>query len=69
MKDEKKSSLEKIGYIKTLPKEADIENYEIIHIKDKTGKKCTLYRLINNNKEFDDVSNFNTSWSLFNSYL
>ena len=69
MKDKKKSSLEKIGYIKTLPKKADINNYEIIHIKDKNEKKCTLYRLINNNKEFDDISNFNESWILFNSYL
>ena len=69
MSKDKTSSLEKIGYTKKLPKDADINNYESLFITNKDGKKVTLYRLISAKKEIDDTSNFSNSWDVFNSYL
>lgn len=69
MSKDKTSSLEKIGYTKKLPKDADINNYESLLITNKDGKKVTLYRLISAKKEIDDTSNFSNSWDVFNSYL
>ncbi|MEC7646483.1 MAG: hypothetical protein VX689_03255 [Bacteroidota bacterium] len=69
MSENKILSLEKIGYLKTLPKKADINDYESLVITKKNGEKITLYRLSVDRKEFDDTSNFSTSWDLFNSYL
>ena len=63
------SSLEKIGYIRKLPKDANLNDYESITIKSKDGKKITLYRNLDEKKEIDDTSNFSSSWDLFNSYL
>ena len=68
MPKNKISSLEKIGYIKSLPKGADINNYENISIKEKNGETFILYRLLERKKE-DDTSNFSSSWGVFNSYL
>ena len=39
MHKKKTSSLEKIGYLKSLPKDADINNYESVSIKKKKWKK------------------------------
>ena len=69
MSDKKTSSLEKIGYLKTLPKDADINDYESLLITKEDGKKITLYRLSSEREEFDDTSNFSNSWDVFNSYL
>ena len=69
MSEKNTSSLEKIGYLKTLPKDADINDYESLLITEKDGKKITLYRLSSERKEFDDTSNFSNSWDVFNSYL
>ena len=69
MSDNKTSSLEKIGYIKILPKDADINDYESLLITEKDGEKITLYKLASERKEFDDTSNFSNSWDVFNSYL
>tara|TARA_B100001250_G_C19488080_1_gene651776 strand:- start:497 stop:712 length:216 start_codon:yes stop_codon:yes gene_type:complete len=69
MSDKKAPSLEKIGYIKKLPKGADINDYESLLITEKDGKKITLYRLSSAREEFDDTSNFHDSWNIFNSYL
>ncbi len=69
MSNKKISSLEKIGYIKKLPKGANINDYESICLKQKSGKKITLYRYLNHRKEIDDVSNFSSSWDVFNRYL
>lgn len=69
MSDIKKSSLEKIGYIKLLPKGADINDYETITIKDKDGKSVTLYRCISDKEAIDDTINFSSSWDVFNSLL
>ena len=69
MSKKKMSSLEKIGYLKSLPKGADINNYESISIKANNGKKFILYRELEKKKEIDDTSNFSSSWGIFNSYL
>ena len=69
MPEKKISSLEKIGYIKSLPKGADINDYENISIKAKNGKTLTLFRALEDRKEFDDIGNFSNSWGVFNSYL
>ena len=69
MSEKKISSLEKIGYLKTLPKDADINDYESLLITGKNEKKTTLYKLSAERTEFDDTSNFSNSWDVFNSYL
>lgn len=63
------SSLEKIGYTKTLPKNADIDNYERLLITKKDGKAITLYKLNSESKRFDDTTNFDNSWEIFNDHL
>jgi hypothetical protein len=69
MSEKNTSSLEKIGYLKILPKDADINDYESLLITEKDGEKITLYRLSSEREEFDDTSNFSNSWDVFNSYL
>tara|TARA_B100001758_G_scaffold247889_1_gene268206 strand:+ start:5371 stop:5583 length:213 start_codon:yes stop_codon:yes gene_type:complete len=69
MSERRLSSLEKIGYIRKLPKDANLNDYESITIKSKDGKKITLYRNLDKKKEIDDTSNFSSSWDVFNSYL
>ena len=69
MSDKKISSLEKIGYLKVVPKDADMNGYESIIIKEKSGKTLTLYRLTKDREDIDDTRNFNSSWDVFNSLL
>jgi hypothetical protein len=69
MSDKKISSLEKIGYLKVVPKDADMNDYESIIIKEKSGKTLTLHRLTKDRENIDDTSNFNSSWDVFNSLL
>ena len=63
------SSLEKIGYIKTLPKNSDINEYESISVKKTNGESVVLYRFIETKTDFDDTSNFSNSLEVFNSFL
>jgi hypothetical protein len=63
------SSLEKIGYFKTLPKNSDINEYESISVKNTNGESIVLYRFIETKTEFDDTSNFSSSLEVFNSFL
>ena len=69
MRDSKKSSLEKIGYQKELPKGSDINDFEIISVTQKNGDKINLYRNKGEKQEVDDTSNFESSWEVFNSLL
>ena len=69
MSEKKQSSFERVGYIKTLPKSADISDYESILVKDNEGKFTTLYRKIVEERKFDDTINFSNSWDDFNSLL
>ena len=63
------TSLEKIGYIQTLPKNADINEYESISVKNTNGESIILYRFIKNKTNVDDTSNFSNSLEVFNSFL
>jgi hypothetical protein len=69
MSNDRITSLEKIGYIKTLPKDSDIHDYESISVKDTNGEWIVLYRSLKNRTNFDDTSNFSNSLEVFNSFL
>ena len=69
MSEKKQSSFEKVGYIKQLPTNADINDYESILVKNNEGKSTTLYRKIVEGKKNDDTINFSESWDVFNSLL
>ena len=69
MSEKKQSSFEKVGYIKQLPSNADISDYESILVKTNDGKFTQLYRKIVEKIKFDDNTNFSESWDLFNSLL
>jgi hypothetical protein len=69
MSEKKQSSFEKVGYIKQLPTNADINDYESILVKNNDGKSTTLYRKIVKEIKFDDTTNFSESWDVFNSLL
>ena len=69
MTEKKQSSFEKVGYIKQLPANAEISDYESILVKNNEGKSTTLYRKIVEERKFDDTANFSESWDVFNSLL
>ena len=69
MSEKKILSFEKIGYTKNVPKGSDLDNFEIISIKNKSGKTITLYRNKLEKEEFDEISDFSKSWNIFNSHL
>ena len=69
MAEKKQSSFEKVGYIKQLPTNADINDYESILVKNNEGKSTTLYRKIVKDRKFDNTTNFSESWDVFNSLL
>ncbi|HJM16501.1 MAG TPA: hypothetical protein QF851_03510 [Flavobacteriales bacterium] len=69
MSENKLHSLEKIGYTKDVPEASDLDNFETISVKSKSGKSITLYRNKSEKEEFDEISDFNRSWDLYNSYL
>ena len=69
MTEKKQSSFEKVGYIKQLPTNAEISDYESILVKKNNGKFTTLYRKIVEERKFDETVNFSESWDVFNSLL
>ena len=69
MAEKKQSSFEKVGYIKQLPTNAEISDYESILVKTNDGKFTQLYRKIVEKIKFDDNTNFSESWDVFNSLL
>jgi hypothetical protein len=69
MAEKKQSSFEKVGYIKQLPSNADIRDYESILVKNNEGKFTRLYRKIVKKRKFDDTTNFSESWDVFNSLI
>ena len=64
-----KSSLKKIGYKKFLPKDFNINDYDVISLTEKNGNKISLYRNKKEKQELDDNVNFSRSWRVFNSHL
>ena len=69
MSENKLHSLEKIGYTKNVPEGSDLDNFETISVKSKSGETITLYRNKLEKEEFDEISDFSKSWDIFNSYL
>ena len=69
MRDKKISSFEKIGYLKSIPKNADINDFETISVTTKNGESVVLYRDKKERKEIDETINFKESWEVFNSLL
>ena len=69
MTEKKQSSFEKVGYIKQLPTNADISDYESILVRNNEGKSTTLYRKIVEVRKYDNTANFSESWDVFNSLL
>ncbi len=69
MTEKETSNFERIGYLKNLPKGADINDYENITVKNKEGESIKLYRKIVEEKQFDDTTNFSNSWDVFNALL
>ena len=69
MRDKKISSFEKIGYLKSIPKNADINDFETISVTIKNGESVILYRDKKERKEIDETTNFKKSWEVFNSLL
>lgn len=64
-----KDYLKNKGYIKKIPEDANIHEYEKIIIK-KNQKKEVLYRLLSKRKSSnDDQYNFSNSLKIYNSYL
>ena len=68
MSEKKILSFEKIGYTKNVPEGSDLDNFEIISIKNKSGETITLYRNKLEKEEFDEISDFSKSWNIFNSH-
>ena len=46
MSEKKILSFEKIGYTKDVPEASDLDNFETISVKIKSGETITLYRII-----------------------
>ena len=69
MSEKKILSLEKIGYTKNVPEGSDLDNFETISVKSKSGETITLYRNKLEKEEFDEISDFSKSWNIFNSHL
>ena len=69
MSEHKLHSLEKIGYTKNVPELSDLDNFETISVKIKSGETITLYRNKLEKEEFDEISDFSKSWNIFNSHL
>ena len=68
MSEKKILSFEKIGYTKNVPKGSNLDNFETLSVTIKSGEKITLYRNKLEKEEFDETSDFNRSWDVFNSY-
>lgn len=64
-KSNKTSSLEKIGYIKSLPKDADLNDYEKITISYGNNQSMKMFRKKSEKSE-EDINNFHRSWKIYN---
>ena len=69
MSEKKILSFEKIGYTKDVPESSDVDNFETISVKIKSGETITLYRNKLEKEDFDEISDFSKSWNIFNSHL
>ena len=63
------SRLEKIGFVSQLPKKANIDDYEVITIKGKSGEKLKMYREKKEQIDKDGLEDFTHSWTTFQQNL
>ena len=59
------SRLEKIGFVSQLPQKANIDDYEVIIINGKSGKKLKMYREKKEQIDIDGLEDFTHSWTTF----
>ena len=63
------SHLESIGFLTELPEQVNIDDYEVIAIKVKSGEKLRMYRRKNHKIDEEDLENFTKSWDTFQKNL
>ena len=63
------SRLEKIGFVSQLPQKANIDDYEVIIINGKSGKKLKMYREKKEQIDIDGLEDFTHSWTTFQQNL
>ena len=61
--------LEKIGFLSKLPQKANIDDYEVITINGKSGKKLKMYREKKEQIDIDGLEDFTHSWTTFQQNL
>jgi hypothetical protein len=63
------SRLEKIGFVSQLPPKANIDDYEVITVNGKSGKKLKMYREKKEQIDKDGLEDFTHSWTTFQQNL
>ena len=63
------SRLEKIGFLSQLPPKANIDDFEVITINGKSGKKLKMYRKKKEQIDKDSLEDFTHSWTTFQQNL
>ena len=63
------SRLEKIGFVSQLPPQANIDDYEVVTINGKSGKKLKMYREKKEQIDKDGLEDFTHSWTTFQQNL
>ena len=59
------SRLEKKGFLSQLPPKANIDDYEVITINGKSGKKLKMYGEKKEQIDKDGLEDFTHSWTTF----
>lgn len=63
------SLLETKGFLYQLPAKANIDEYEVITVKGKSGEKLKMYRRKKEQIDKEELENFNKSWDTFQQHL
>ena len=63
------SLLEKKGFLYQLPAKANIDDYEVITVKGKSGEKLKMYRRKKEQFDKEELESFNKSWDTFQQHL
>ena len=61
--------LEAKGFLYQLPAKANIDDYEVITVKGKSGEKLKMYRRKKEQINKEELDNFNKSWDTFQQHL
>ena len=63
------SLLEARGFLCQLPAKANIDDYEVVTVKGKSGEKLKMYRRKKEQIDKEELENFNKSWDTFQKHL